>query len=154
MKSYISQVTKPTSSSNKAFTRASNPNIVFEEGRGGNLGTDESIMWTVYDAPKPFDTISLANQNYGETDFEFIQMPSNMNPLVAIHYPDGYTAAIRTTTLASMTKEEEEEMLRELEVPNTGAFQTIVGIAAPSASIATIVVLGGIYIARRRNKTC
>jgi hypothetical protein len=136
----------------KAFTRVSNPNIVFEEGRGaaGNLGTDEELMWTVYDAPKPFDTISLANQNYGETNFEFIQMPSSANPLVAIHYPDGYTAAIRTTTLASMTKEEEEEMLRELEVPNTGAFQTIASIAAPSVSIATIVVLGGIYITKRR----
>ncbi len=136
----------------KAFTRASNPNIVFEEGKGaaGNLGTDEELMWTVYDAPKPFDIISLANQNYGETNFEFIQMPSSNNPLVAIHYPDGYTAAIRTTTLASMTKEEEEEMLRELEVPNTGAFQTIASIAAPSVSIATIIVLGGIYIARRR----
>ncbi len=136
----------------KAFTRASNPNIVFEEGKGaaGNLGTDEELMWTVYDAPKPFDTISLANQNYQATDFEFIQMPSSTNPLVAIHYPDGYTAAIRTTTLASMTKEEEEEMLKELEVPNTGAFQTIASIAAPSVSIATIVVLGGIYIARKR----
>jgi hypothetical protein len=77
-------------------------------------------------------------------------MPSSTNPLVAIHYPDGYTAAIRTTTLASMTKEEEEEMLRELEVPNTGAFQTIASIAAPSVSIATIVVSGGIYVARKR----
>ncbi len=140
----------------KAYPRATAPNIVFEEGKGaaGNLGTDEELMWTVYDAPKPFNTISLANQNYGETNFEFIDMPSSTNPLVAIHYPDGYTAAIRTTTLASMTKEEEEEMLRELEVPNTGVFQTIASIAAPSVSIATIVVLGGIYIARRRNKTC
>jgi hypothetical protein len=49
-----------------------------------------------------------------------------------------------------MTKEEEEEMLRELEVPNTGVFLSIVRTATPAVSISAIIVMGGLYIAKKR----
>ncbi len=133
-----------------AFPRVTAINIVFE-GRGA-LGDDNAdITANIYDAPKPFNTISLANQNYANVDFEFMQMPSSNNPLVAIHYPDGYTGNIRTTTLASMTKEEEEEYLAELEVPNTGVFLEVMKVATPAVSLSAIVVAGALLIAKKRH---
>ena len=78
-------------------------NISFDQGRG-MIGSDfADIAAVVYDAPTPFETISLSNENYGNVNFAFVQMPSSNNPLVLINYPDGFTGNIRTTTLASMT---------------------------------------------------
>ena len=128
--------------------------ITFEEGRGA-LGSDNAdIAGQVYDAPKPFNTISLANQNYANVNFAFTQMPSSNNPLVLINYPDGYTGNIRTATLASMTKAEEEEYLRRLEeelnVPNTGVFLEVMKVATPAFSLSAIVVAGALLIAKKR----
>ena len=139
----------------KAYPR-STVNINFEQGRGGNIGIDENIVWNVYDARKPFNLISLANENYMATSFEFMQMPSSNNPLVAIHYPDGYTNAIRTTTLATMTKDQEqipeEPEPEDLEVPNTGVFHTVSGVAVVSFSISAVIILGGILIVKKAKK--
>ncbi len=77
-------------------------------------------------------------------------MPSSNNPLVLINYPDGYTGNVRTATLATMTKEEEEKMLEELAVPNTGSFLNIVKTATPVVSIAAIVIAGGLFVVRKR----
>ncbi len=158
-----------------AFPRTNRPddakNITFEEGRG-RVGSDEAdIAGTVYDAPKPFSAISLANQNYANVSYEMLTMPSSENPLVIINYPDGYTGNVRKATLVSKTKdqliEEIEEIItptpepepepkdepeEELTVPDTGAFGAIAGAAVSSISIATIVVLGGIYLAKRFRK--
>ncbi len=136
-----------------AFPR-STANINFEEGRGAVGDDSANIAAIVYDAPKPFNTISLANENFANVSFEFVAMPSNISPLVLINYPDGYTGNIRTATLASMTKEEEEEYLRrleeELEVPNTGAFLEVVKTATPIVSISAIVVAGVLFIVKKR----
>ena len=157
-----------------AFKRTEMPEgltLNFEEGRG-RVGSDEAdIAGTVYDAPKPFDTISLANENYANVDFEMLTMPSSDNPLVIINYPEGYTGNIRRATLVSKTKEQvieevieiitptpepepepKDEPEEELAVPDTGAFGAIAGAAVSSISIATIVVLGGIYIANKCRK--
>lgn len=122
------------------------------QGRGDNLGTDENLIWNVYDAKKPFETISLANENYAETSFEFIQMPSSNNPMVLIHYPDGYTGNVRTATLASMTKEEEQKRDEELNVPNTGVFHTVSGVVVASFSISAFVILGTMLIVKKAKK--
>ncbi len=135
-----------------AFPRATNPSIRFEQGRGGNLGTDENLIWNVYDAKKPFETISLANENYAETSFEFMQMPSSNNPMILIHYPDGYTGNVRTATLASMTKEEEQKRDEELNVPNTGVFHTVSGVVVASFSISAFVILGTMLIVKKTKK--
>ncbi|MBO7560746.1 hypothetical protein J6T21_01755, partial [Candidatus Saccharibacteria bacterium] len=81
---------------------------------------------------------------------------SNNNPLIVVHYPDGYTGNIRNTTLVSTTVQEiieditDPEPEEELEVPDTGSFGALIGAATSSVSIATIIVLGGIFIAKRR----
>ncbi len=167
---------------NTAFTRASKPDQNFEEGRG-SLGDDTIDMAAlVFDAPKPFEVISLTNRNFENVDYEFLPMPSGNDPLVAIHYPDGYTGNIRSTTLIAKTKEKiieevieeivdptpepqpepqpqptpapapepEQEEEEELVVPDTGAFGALAGAATSSLSIATIIVLGGIFIAKKR----
>ena len=157
---------------NTAFKRTETPegtNISFEEGRGALGPDDAAIAATVFDAPKPFSTISLANQNFANVDYEFLSMPSSDNPLIVVHYPDGYTGNIRNTTLISMTIEDiieeitpdpepakpepakpEPEPEDELEVPDTGSYGALIGAATSSVSIATIIVLGGIFIAKRR----
>ena len=106
-----------------AFPRTNRPddakNITFEEGRG-RVGSDEAdIAGTVYDAPKPFNTISLANENYASTSFEFVTMPSSDNPLVIINYPDGYTGNVRKATLVSKTKEQVIEEVIEIITPTS-----------------------------------
>ena len=169
-----------------AFKRTEKPaglDIAFEEGRGA-LGDDTAdIAKLVFDAPKPFTAISLANKNFENVTFDFMKIATITNPLVMVYYPDGYTGNIRQTTLATMTKEDliekieeivkeedkkeeeskeegkkeepqqpaqaEEKQDDELAVPNTGALATLAGAAASSISIATIVVLGGIYIAKK-----
>ena len=152
---------------NTAFKRTETPegtNISFEEGRGALGPDDAAIAPTVFDAPKPFNTISLANENFANVDYEFLTMPSSDNPLIIVHYPDGYTGNIRNTTLVSMLYEPEpepipdpepsspepEEPEDELEVPDTGSYGALIGAATSSVSIATIIVLGGIFIAKRR----
>ena len=175
---------------NTAFTRTSKPDQNFEEGRG-SLGDDTIDMAAlVFDAPKPFEVISLANKNFENVSYEFLPMPSGNDPLVAVHYPDGYTGNIRSTTLIAKTKEKiieevieeivdptpepqpepqpdptpepqpqptpapkpqaEPEEEEELVVPDTGAFGALAGAATSSLSIATVIVLGGIFIAKKR----
>ena len=143
---------------NTAFKRTETPegiNISFEEGRGALGPDDAAIAATVFDAPKPFNAISLANQNFANVDYEFMQIPSSDNPLIIVHYPDGYTGNIRTVTLTSYRRGEEPQILipqpeDELEVPDTGSYGALIGAATSSVSIATIIVLGGIFIAKRR----
>ena len=144
---------------NTAFKRTETPegtNISFEEGRGALGPDDTTIAATVFDAPKPFNTISLANENFANVDYEFVAIASNNNPLIVVHYPDGYTGNIRNTTLVSTTVQEiieditDPEPEEELEVPDTGSFGALIGAATSSVSIATIIVLGGIFIAKRR----
>ncbi|MBO7561039.1 leucine-rich repeat protein [Candidatus Saccharibacteria bacterium] len=191
---------------NTAFTRINRPeearDISFEEGRG-RVGSDEAdIASEIFDAPKPFDAISLTNRNFENVDYELLQMPSGNNPLAVVHYPDGYTGNIRSTTLVTKTVAEiieevipdpepapdpepkpepepdpeptpdpkpepekkpepqpvvkptsepvvREEPEEELAVPDTGAFGALVGAATSSLSIATIVVLGGIFLVKK-----
>ena len=113
-------------------------------------------------------------------------MPSGNNPLAVVHYPDGYTGNIRSTTLVTKTVAEiieevipdpepteepkpepekkpepqpeveptselevKEEPEEELSVPDTGAFGALVGATTSSLSIATIVVLGGIFLVKK-----
>ena len=158
-----------------AFQRTSLPgdakNITFEEGRGALGSDDAAIAAEVFDARKPFEIISLANRNFENVSYELLQMPSGNNPIVAVHYPDGYTGNVRSVTLFSKTKEQvieeatnpepapapqptptpapapEEE---DLVVPDTGTFGALAGAATSSLSIATIIVLGGLFIAKRR----
>ncbi|MBO7560877.1 leucine-rich repeat protein [Candidatus Saccharibacteria bacterium] len=144
---------------NTAFKRTETPegtNISFEEGRGALGPDDAAIAATVFDAPKPFNTISLANQNFANVDYEFVAIASNNNPLIVVHYPDGYTGNIRNTTLVSTTVQEiteditDPEPEEELEVPDTGSYGALIGAATSSVSIAAVVVLGGIFITKRR----
>ncbi len=144
---------------NTAFKRTETPegtNISFEEGRGALGPDDAAIAATVFDAPKPFNAISLANENFANVDYEFVAIASNNNPLIVVHYPDGYTGNIRNTTLISTTVQEiieditDPEPEEELEVPDTGSYGALIGAATSSVSIATIIVLGGIFIAKRR----
>ncbi len=145
---------------NTAFKRTETPegtNISFEEGRGALGPDDAAIAATVFDAPKPFNTISLANENFANVDYEFVAIASNNNPLIVVHYPDGYTGNIRNTTLVSTTVQEiieditDPEPEEELEVPDTGSYGALIGAATSSVSIAAVVVLGGIFIAKKQH---
>ncbi len=156
-----------------AFQRTSLPedakNITFEEGRGALGPDDAAIAAEVFDARKPFEIISLANRNFENVTYELLQMPSGNNPIVAVHYPDGYTGNVRSATLFSKTKEQAIEGVtntepapapqptpapapeeEDLVVPDTGTFGALAGAATSSLSIATIIVLGGLFIAKRR----
>ncbi len=144
---------------NTAFKRTETPegtNISFEEGRGALGPDDAAIAATVFDVPKPFNAISLTNENFANVDYEFVAIASNNNPLIVVRYPDGYTGNIRNTTLVSTTVQEiieditDPEPEEELVVPDTGSFGALIGAATSSVSIATIIVLGGIFIAKRR----
>ena len=91
-----------------AYTREERPEI-FGEGRGALYGDEEM---DVYDAEKPFNLISLTNRNFEATTFELVAVEGKKNPELRIHYTDGYTVAIRDTAPDTLTKEEEEELLR------------------------------------------
>ena len=115
---------------------------------------DNPVFASIHDTPVPMDELDITtNVNFENIDFDMVPDPddSTVRKIVLL-YNDKYTDNLADTDIIPYQEGGEDEE-KEPPVPETGvkkSMNTIATIALPTVTMATISVLAGVLIYRKR----